>query len=258
MGEAEQILALRNVKPLAADLTRQYARENAEGLSRQGVLASDAVLSLAHAVGPAGAASIIAAPSASPIRELLSPEAIAANPQFATLTAGSLRQWAANRIGAEAGAPPVQVPARRPVDPVLGPGEDFSADGGKMASAVVRSNRARIAHLKQAVAVLSSADGRDYRLAVRKPAAKASPDKAATEAVFAALQVLATKPGNERLQYFLKYARQPERIPPSILGHLALVLIDKLEEENALLVHRARKLHGAIKVQSNQSKFLPA
>jgi len=50
----EQILALREVKPLAEDLTNRYAQANSLLLQRVGLPATDTALSLAHAVGPAG------------------------------------------------------------------------------------------------------------------------------------------------------------------------------------------------------------
>src|SRR5882672_10729431 len=155
---AEQILALREVKPLATDLTRQYADENAENLRRQGIRTTDATLSLAHAVGPAGAASILTATPTQSVRELLSREAIAANPQFATMTANAMRQWAADRITAEATPRPAASVVMRRADPplTLSPSEDFRFDGSRMASEVLRSNQTHIAQLQRLIETPSS------------------------------------------------------------------------------------------------------
>ena len=239
----EQILALRDVKPLAVDLASQYAHENAETLSRQGVLATDAVLSLAHAVGPAGAASIVSAPSTRPVRELLGRKAIAANPLFATMTAGSLRQWAAYRAAAGDITERAIYAPPPPANPVLtmAPSEDFHIGGGKMASEELRANQTRIADLKRAVAALSAAKDRVDAAPGEKRSANQELDKVAVEAVFTGMRALANRPGNERLKYFLKYSTQPEQVRPSVLRDLALVVIGKLQEETEVLVYRERQ-----------------
>src|SRR5438045_9470014 len=110
----EQILALRDIRPLAEDLTSRYAQANAAALRSFGLPASAAELSLAHAIGPRGAVSVLSAGPARPAAELLRPEAIAANPFLKEMTASTLRQWAMLRVdpraeqAAEGGAPEAQ------------------------------------------------------------------------------------------------------------------------------------------------------
>jgi hypothetical protein len=98
----EQILALREVKPLAEQLTDRFAQDNAVALRQLGLPASDATLSLAHAVGGGGAISVLTLAPGRPLRELLSPQAIEANPAFGGMTAEQLRHWAMTRVAATA------------------------------------------------------------------------------------------------------------------------------------------------------------
>ena len=76
----EQILGLRDIKPLAEDLTNRYAQANAATLRSAGLPASAGELSLAHAIGPRGAVSVLTAEPARPAAELLRPEAIGRTP----------------------------------------------------------------------------------------------------------------------------------------------------------------------------------
>jgi hypothetical protein len=87
----EQILALRDIRPLAEDLTSRYAQANAATLRSVGLAASAGELSLAHAIGPGGAVSVLTAEPARPAAELLRPEAIVANPVLKEMTASALR-----------------------------------------------------------------------------------------------------------------------------------------------------------------------
>src|SRR5262249_8371701 len=98
----EQILALREVKPLAEQLTDRFAQDNAGALRQLGLPASDAALSLAHAVGRGGAISGLSPAPGRPVRESWSPQAIAANPAFGGMTAEQLRHWATTRVAATA------------------------------------------------------------------------------------------------------------------------------------------------------------
>src|SRR5580704_9051521 len=118
----EQILALRDIKPLAEELTNRYARDNAATLRSVGLPAGAGELSLAHAIGPRGAVSVLTAEPARPAAELLRPEAIAANPVLKEMTASGLRQWAAIRVKEPAeqlpeGAAPKAEPSLEPLGP---------------------------------------------------------------------------------------------------------------------------------------------
>jgi hypothetical protein len=92
--------------------------------------------------------TILTASPRAPIADLLSPQAIAANPVFTRMTADDLQGWAANRIGGGGGAPQPSEPAANPV-PTLEPGEDFLVDKKTMASEVLRTNHAMISRLRE-------------------------------------------------------------------------------------------------------------
>ena len=120
-----------------------------------------------------------------------------------------------------------------------------------MASEVLRANQTRIADLQRAVAQLPAASGRDHPSPQPKSPTTNGSERSAAETVFATIQAVGNRPGNERLRHFLKYTSQPARVPPMVLRDLALVLIDRLEAENATLVYRAQQMHGTTKVRSH-------
>ena len=156
----EQILALRDIKPLAEDLTNRYAQANAATLRSVGLPASAGELSLAHAIGPRGAVSVLTAEPARPAAELLRPEAIAANPVLKEMTASALRQWAMIRVKApaerspEGGAPKAQAS----IEP-LRPADDFRVDERTKASEALVTNHNAGAVLQDLVDALSKAGG---------------------------------------------------------------------------------------------------
>jgi hypothetical protein len=82
--------------------------------------ATDTTLSLAHAVGPGGAINILTSAPTRPVGELLSPEAITANPFFQRMTASTLQVWAMNRIR------PLSEP------PLIGAGTEARGHGGSL------------------------------------------------------------------------------------------------------------------------------
>jgi hypothetical protein len=134
----EQILTLRDIKPIAEDLTNRYARDNAATLRRVGLPASAGELSLAHAIGPRGAVSVLTAePARSAAELLLRREAIVANPVFREMTASILRQWAAIRVKAP---PERSLEGGAPLEP-LRPGDDFRVDERTKASETLVTNR---------------------------------------------------------------------------------------------------------------------
>src|SRR5438477_12754573 len=122
----EQILGLREIRPLAVDLTNRYAQANAATLRSVGLPASAGELSLAHAIGPRGAVSVLTAEPARPAAELLRPEAMAANPFLKEMTASALRQWATIRVNPGAEQSPQDAASRaQPSLDLLGPADDF-------------------------------------------------------------------------------------------------------------------------------------
>jgi hypothetical protein len=216
MLSSDQILALRYVKPLALDLTSRYARENAATLVREGLPATDTALSLAHAVGAGGAMTILTASPRAPVADLLSPQAIAANPVFTRMTADDLQGWAANRIGGGGAVPQPSEPAANPV-PTLEPGEDFLVDKKTMASEVLRTNHAMISRLRG------------------EPAAAALLD---------AIETVSHRSGYGQFHMLARRARETGRFPADLVRDLTRVLIGKMEEENATILGIAQHRHG--------------
>jgi hypothetical protein len=160
-----QILGLRDIKPLAEDLTNRYAQANAATLRSVGLPASAGELSLAHAIGPRGAVSVLTAESARPAAELLRPAAIAANPLWKEMTASALRQWAAIRTKAPAERSPQGGAANTQlsVEP-LRPADDFRLDGRTKSSEALVTNHDAGAVLQDLVDALSKrAAGRARR-----------------------------------------------------------------------------------------------
>jgi hypothetical protein len=158
----EQILALREVKPLAEDLTNRYAQANSLLLQRVGLPATDTALSLAHAVGPSGAINILTSAPTRPAADLLSQEAIAANPSFKEMTANALQRWAMNRIAPATAPQRIEVPPPRREDALdpLNPAEDFQLDGHTAASEVLITNQHATALLQDFLQVEPKAAAR--------------------------------------------------------------------------------------------------
>lgn len=245
----EQILALREVKPLAVDMTERYAQENAKVLLQQGIETTDAVLSLAHTIGSGGAAKVLAAQQHQPVRELLSLRAISANRPFAEMTADDLQRWAGDRVAIAGATPPV--PSAGAAAPRSEPSyvlaADYRTEGGRMASAVLRENQAHIARLAPILETRLAID-RDNparpntAVHVRsnvKPASDAG-KSADREAIADVIAAVVRRPGYERFSTLSKTAQQLDRLTPSVLHSLALVLANKLHEENETLVRRSR------------------
>ena len=257
MLSSDQILALRYVKPLALDLTSRYARENAATLAREGLPATETALSLAHAVGAGGAMTVLTASPRAPVADLLSPQAIAANPVFTRMTADDLQGWAANRIGGST-APQPSLPAADPV-PTLEPGEDFLVDKKTMASEVLRTNHAMIGRLREVTHTPAPIRG----LVPAPPSPSPSPTKVpvadrralltasepAAAALLDALDAVSHRSGYGQFHMLARRARETGRLPADLVRDLALVLIGKMEEENATILgiaqHRRSALHGA-------------
>ena len=95
----DQILALRADPQLAAEATTAYAQQNAQTLGDAGLPVNAATLVLAHRLGPDGAKSVLSAPANAPLSQILSPEVIAANPQYGKLTVGQLSQQLSSKFG---------------------------------------------------------------------------------------------------------------------------------------------------------------
>jgi hypothetical protein len=91
MPKAQQ-LALRNVPAFALAMTEEYAKQNADVLSKANVPVSEASLDLAHRFGPQGAIQIMQAKPDAALSSVLPKNVIQANPSLAKMTAGQLQQ----------------------------------------------------------------------------------------------------------------------------------------------------------------------
>ena len=106
-----QILELRNDRGIADKATAYYAAQNGRYLRARGQEDSPGNLSLAHFLGPDGAAKVLGADPARSVESILPAEAIAANRSVLKgKTAQQVIQWAHKRIGATVDDAPDPVP----------------------------------------------------------------------------------------------------------------------------------------------------
>lgn len=118
----DQILQLRHDKTIAQRATDYYAAQNSRYLRIRGLEDSPGNLSLAHFLGPEGAAKVLKAAPDTPMESILSPEVIHANHEVLQgKKASEVVAWAHKRIGAA-----VDVPPARP-DAVPDEGYDYSS-----------------------------------------------------------------------------------------------------------------------------------
>jgi hypothetical protein len=118
----EQILQLRHDKTIAQRATDYYAAQNSRYLRIRGLEDSPGNLSLAHFLGPEGAAKLLRAAPDTPVESLLPPEVIHANHEVLQgKSASEVVAWAHKRIGASVDQPPA-----RP-DAVPDEGYDYSS-----------------------------------------------------------------------------------------------------------------------------------
>lgn len=98
----QKILDLRNDPEVSRRLIEAYARENASLLRQAGVAVNEAALQLSHFLGPQGAVNVLRAAPNTPVSQLLSPDAIAANPTILGYgaTAGDVIRYAEQRTRA--------------------------------------------------------------------------------------------------------------------------------------------------------------
>ena len=260
----EQILALRDIKPLAEDLTNRYAQANAATLRSVGLPASAGELSLAHAIGPRGAVSVLIAEPARPAAELLRPEAIVANPVLKEMTASTLRQWAAIRVKAPAerslkgGGPK----AHAPIEP-LRRDDDFRVDEHTKASEALVIDHNASAVLQDLVDALSKVGGGNgaqlrpsaaaWLLSVGvepgellrgEPATVRVFDRAALRTLLDAIRDISDRPAfGEFKPIEIRVAARGE-LPRGITRALAIALLDKMREESATITKIVQHRRG--------------
>ena len=215
----EQILALRDIRPLAAQLTEHYAELNGDILRQRGLPASEATLSLAHAIGAGGAIDVLTAPPGQPVASLLGPQAMAANPNLRGMTALDLRNWAGGRVLVPAAARLPAVPPAPPPVPKLSPKQDFRLANHARASAVLAANAAAIARVKAFIA--------EGGAAPRQP-------------ILEALRDAAKRPGYAELALIASGGRFAQ-LSPEAACDVARVLLDKLRQEDAAILDIAQR-----------------
>jgi hypothetical protein len=104
----DELLALRTDPNLSREMTGAYASGNAQTLRQAGYEDTPGNTYLAHFAGPTGAMSVLRADPSTPVNRLLTPQAVAANPFLANMTASDLRGWADKKMGGPPAAPPQQ------------------------------------------------------------------------------------------------------------------------------------------------------
>ena len=253
----EQILALRDIRPLAEDLTSRYAQANAATLRSVGLPATAGELSLAHVIGPRGAVSVLTAEPARPAAELLRPEAIAANPVLKQMTASTLRQWAMLRVKAsaelspESGAPQ----AKLSIEP-LRPADDFRVDERTKASEALVTNHNAGAALQDLVDALSKAGGGrgaqlrpstaawlisvgvdPVELLRGDPATVRIFDRAAARTLLDAIRDVSGRPAFGEFKAIETHAAPRGELPRGVIRALAIALLDKMRRENATITN---------------------
>lgn len=265
---SDQILALREMKPLALELTTRYAQQNALSLGRAGLPATEASLSLAHAVGPGGAINILVSRPDEPVENVLSRDAIAANPFMREMTAGTLQRWATSRIRLP--AEPVQPTRTAPrleeeLEP-LKPAEDFRIDGQTKASQVLAENRDAIAALQNFLEAAARTGAGDRatlapstsawlnslgidptELLLARPAALQLFNENAVRLVRDTIRRLAGRPAYREYGSIESEAGAGRELRPIVIRDVASALLGKMRRENAtiLSIVRHRRSAGA-------------
>jgi hypothetical protein len=102
----DQILALRHDRSIASRATELYAADNGRYLHARGLEDSPGNLSLAHFLGPEGAAKLLKAAPDAPVESLLPAEVVHANREVLQgKSASEVIAWAHKRIGAAVDMP---------------------------------------------------------------------------------------------------------------------------------------------------------
>lgn len=100
-GDAE-LLALRSDPVLSREMVAAYAAKNKAYLESNNLAATPANVYLAHFLGPEGARRVLEANGDKPVSELLSKDAVKANPSvLGGKTAASVVAWANDKMGGE-------------------------------------------------------------------------------------------------------------------------------------------------------------
>jgi hypothetical protein len=262
----EQILALREVKPLAVELTSRYAQDNALRLRRVGLPATDATLSLAHVTGAGGAIDVLVSHPEEPLDNVLSAEAISANPFMKQMTAGELQRWAFDRIRLP--VEPAQPKRAKPrVDEEIEPlnsSEDFRIEGQTKASQALAENRRAIAgleHLLQAASQIGAGSTTSLdpstegwlnsvgidpaRLLLADPTNVRIFNEAAARLVLDTIRSSAIRAAYREFKPIESNAGTRGELRPTVIRDVASALAEKMHEESATIIAIVRHRRGA-------------
>ena len=120
-----QILAMRSNDALSNQAALDYAHDNAPQIAAAGFPVNATTLKLAHAFGPDGAVRVMQAPEGTPMRQIVPPEVLTANPQLAGMTNSTVLGQVAARFGVGPvtgiGAAPAPLAAVAPAAPAAPP-----------------------------------------------------------------------------------------------------------------------------------------
>jgi hypothetical protein len=221
-------------------------------------------LSLAHAIGPRGAVSVLTAEPARLAAELLRPEAVVANPVLKEMTASALRQWATIRVKAPAErSPEGEAPnAQQSILP-LRPVDDFRLDEGTKASEALVTNHTAGAVLQDLVDALSKAGGgkgaqlrpstaawllslgvEPVELMRGEPATVRIFDRAASRALLDAIRNVSDRPAFGEFKAIEIHAAARGELPRGVIRALAIALLDKMRQENATITKIVQHRRG--------------
>ena len=113
----QQLLALRSVPAIAAQMTAAYGQQNAGVLQQAGLPVTSATLGMAHRLGPADAITVMNADPSKPLAAVLSGDVIARNPDLARQIVGSFINGSAAKYGNQPVAFAQPAVATRPAAP---------------------------------------------------------------------------------------------------------------------------------------------
>ena len=116
-----ELLALKTDPDLSRQMTEAYAQQNGQALTKAGLDATPGNTYLAHFAGPQGAVSVLKADPNTPVSQVLTPQAVAANPFLKGMTAGQLASWASRKVGDSAPQPVAQIAPMTPASPAIAP-----------------------------------------------------------------------------------------------------------------------------------------
>lgn len=147
-----ELLSLRSNDELSGQMRDAYTMENQNALRSSGLPVTDGTSYLSYFAGAGGARKALRADPSTPVAQVLSPDAIRANPFLQNMTAGDLRSWADRKAGSGGPAPAAQPSHAGMADPNAGlrnasnallRGGEFQAGLGIQNQLYERSEKAR-------------------------------------------------------------------------------------------------------------------